>query len=65
MRTLDSKVVAITGAGSGIGRALAVEMARRGALLALTDVDEAGLAVTAELVAEAGRSGGAQRTGWT
>jgi short-subunit dehydrogenase len=55
MRTLDSKVVAITGAGSGIGRALAVEMARHGALLALSDVDEAGLEVTAGMVAGTGR----------
>ena len=38
MKTLDDKVVVITGAGSGIGRALAVNLARRGALLALSDV---------------------------
>ncbi|MCD4526735.1 SDR family oxidoreductase [Nocardioides sp. cx-173] len=50
MRTLDGKVVVITGAGSGIGRALAVETAGRGSLLALSDVDEAGLAETVDLV---------------
>jgi hypothetical protein len=49
MRTLDGKVVVITGAGSGIGRALALQCADRGALLALSDWDEAGLAETARL----------------
>ncbi len=44
----------ITGAGSGIGRALALNLARRGSLLALSDVDEAGLA---ETVAQAQRAG--------
>ena len=46
MRELGARVVAITGAGSGIGRALSVELARRGAALALADVDEEGLAET-------------------
>ena len=50
MRSFDGRVVAITGAGSGIGRALARDLARRGALLALSDVDEAGLAETVDLV---------------
>ena len=50
MRSFDGRVVAITGAGSGIGRALARDLARRGALMALSDVDEAGLAETVDLV---------------
>ena len=54
MKSLSDKVVVITGAGSGIGRALALDCARRGSLLALSDVDEAGLAETVRLVEQAG-----------
>ena len=46
MEQLRGRVAAITGAGSGIGRALAVELARAGTHLALSDVDEVGLAET-------------------
>ena len=54
MKSFTDKVVVITGAGSGIGRALAQNLGARGARLALSDVDEAGLAQTAELVESAG-----------
>ena len=54
MKNLRDKVVVITGAASGIGRALAVDLAGKGALLALSDVDEAGLADTVELARAAG-----------
>ena len=46
MKELRGRVAAITGAGSGIGRALAVELSRRGCHLALSDVDDEGLAAT-------------------
>ena len=54
MKSFDGRVAAITGAGSGIGRALAEELAGRGAHLALSDIDEVGLA---ETVAECEGSG--------
>jgi short-subunit dehydrogenase len=48
MGSVRAKVAVVTGAGSGIGRQLALELARRGARLALSDVDEAGLGETAD-----------------
>jgi NADP-dependent 3-hydroxy acid dehydrogenase YdfG len=54
MKSFDDKVVVITGAGSGIGRALALNFARQGALLAISDVDDAGLAETVDLATTAG-----------
>jgi NAD(P)-dependent dehydrogenase (short-subunit alcohol dehydrogenase family) len=46
MNTFENKVVVITGAGSGIGRALAQRCAAKGARLALSDVNAQGLAET-------------------
>ena len=46
MSGFAGKCAVITGAGSGIGRALAYDLAARGASLALSDVDDAGLAET-------------------
>lgn len=50
LSNLDGKVVAITGAGSGIGRELAVQAASQRALLALSDWNADGLAETVDLV---------------
>ncbi|MGH8962244.1 MAG: SDR family NAD(P)-dependent oxidoreductase [Jatrophihabitantaceae bacterium] len=50
MSTIRGKVAVVTGAGSGIGRAISYELARRGAKLAISDIDTAGLAETAEHV---------------
>lgn len=54
MRSLRGKVVVITGAGSGIGRALALRAASAGARLALCDVDAATLEESADLARTAG-----------
>ena len=54
VRDLRGKSVFLTGAASGIGRATALAAARKGAVLFLTDVDEAGLLRVVEEVRAAG-----------
>jgi len=54
MTAISGSAAAVTGAASGIGRALALELAKRGCDLALADRDEAGLQT---LATEIGRDG--------
>jgi len=48
---LDNRTAVVTGAASGIGRAIAISLARRGCHLAIADVNESGLSETAEMIA--------------
>lgn len=52
MKNLNDKVAAVTGAASGIGRALALGLAGEGCRLALADVDAAGLEETKKLIGD-------------
>jgi len=56
MKNFQSKVVVITGAGSGIGQALAEQFAREGARLAINDVDTSALNETALRLQQRGAS---------
>lgn len=51
-RTITSAVV--TGGGSGLGRSLALELARRGAKVVVSDVNEVGASETVALITDAG-----------
>ena len=53
MTQINGSAAAVTGAASGIGRALALELAARGCDLALADRDEAGLQAVAAEIAKA------------
>src|SRR6476646_766481 len=51
---LEDKVCVVTGSGGGIGRATAVEMARQGARIVVTDLNDEGGQETVRLVQEVG-----------
>src|SRR5262245_17004883 len=53
---LEGKAAVVTGAASGLGRVTAQKLAAAGANLWLVDVNEAGLAETADLLAPSGRT---------
>ena len=49
MKQLKDKIVAITGAATGIGRSLAIQFAKKGCHLAISDINKEGLEETAKL----------------
>ena len=59
---LDGCNAVVTGAGSGLGRAFAIELARRSARLVLADVNEAAAEETSRLARENGRSSADEAT---
>ena len=52
---LKGQVAIVTGAGRGIGRATAMELARQGADIVIAELDQAGAKRTAEEVGALGR----------
>ena len=57
MLQLKGRTAVVTGAAGGIGRAIAVSLARRGCNLALADLNEENLRKTAAEIATQGRAG--------
>ncbi|AQZ62189.1 Short-chain dehydrogenase/reductase SDR [[Actinomadura] parvosata subsp. kistnae] len=61
MESFTGKMAVVTGGGAGIGRELVVQLAAEGCSVAACDLDEAGLAGTAERAAKAAPGGGEVR----
>src|SRR5690348_10445009 len=61
MTRFDGRTALVTGAGSGLGRAVALRLASEGAAVACLDIVEDGAEKTAAVIAEAGGTGRAQR----
>lgn len=55
-RSLNGKVAVVTGAGSGIGRAIAIRLAEDKAKIAIWDINADGAAETAQMIEDAGGS---------
>lgn len=55
MKQITGSVAVVTGAGSGIGRTVSLELASRGANLALVDIDDAGLEAVQQEIEAIGR----------
>ncbi|MBQ0755195.1 MAG: SDR family NAD(P)-dependent oxidoreductase [Gammaproteobacteria bacterium] len=61
MKSLQDRVAVITGAGSGIGRALAIELSAAGCSVALSDINEAAVNEVAKQLNDMGRPAIADR----
>ncbi len=55
MKNIDGRVAVVTGAGSGLGRAISLELAARGCDIALVDINQEALDESANLVRKSGQ----------
>jgi NAD(P)-dependent dehydrogenase (short-subunit alcohol dehydrogenase family)/rhamnose utilization protein RhaD (predicted bifunctional aldolase and dehydrogenase) len=49
---LQNQIAVVSGAGSGLGRSIAIGLARAGAMVGLADIDDAGVQQTAEMISK-------------